>query len=214
MIPKFNFTMKNEISLSSEMAAEMQQMFSTCTILRIETALQQLSQALTQITSQQLSQPLMQTTPDRIMFIWKIPKLQRVREFKKLSLYSTPFYTSHPGYKMCLRLYLNGDGSGKGTHVSIFFVLMKGEYDAQLPWPFRQKVTLMLLAQDGLKKNIVQSFKPDPSSSSFQRPISDMNEASGCPQFAPLSALEDPSYVKEDVLFIQCIVGTSKIFHP
>ena len=44
------------------------------------------------------------------------------------------------GYKMCARLYLNGDGMGKGTHVSLFFVVMRGAYDALLKWPFRQKV--------------------------------------------------------------------------
>ena len=42
---------------------------------------------------------------------------------------SPPFYTSNQGYKMCLRLYLNGDGIGKGTHMSLFFVVMKGEFD-------------------------------------------------------------------------------------
>ena len=44
------------------------------------------------------------------------------------------------GYKMCARLYLNGDGMGKGTHVSLFFVIMRGPCDALLKWPFRQKV--------------------------------------------------------------------------
>jgi len=29
---------------------------------------------------------------------------------------------------------------GKGTHVSLFFVVMRGAYDALLKWPFRQKV--------------------------------------------------------------------------
>ena len=57
-----------------------------------------------------------------------------------MSLYSQPFYTGRYGYKMCGRVYLNGDGMGKGTHLSLFFVLMRGEYDALLEWPFRQKV--------------------------------------------------------------------------
>lgn len=50
------------------------------------------------------------------------------------------FYTAKYGYKLCLRLYLNGDGSGKKTHLSLFIVIMRGEYDALLPWPFRNKV--------------------------------------------------------------------------
>lgn len=41
-----------------------------------------------------------------------------------------------------------------------------------------------------------------------------MNVASGCPQFAKLSILDEENYVREDVLFIKCIVDTSKIFHP
>ena len=57
-----------------------------------------------------------------------------------MSLYSQPFYTDRYGYKMCGRVYLNGDGMGKGKHLSLFFVLMRGEYDALLEWPFRQKV--------------------------------------------------------------------------
>ena len=44
------------------------------------------------------------------------------------------------GYKACTRIYLNGDGMGKNSHVSLFFVLMRGEFDALLPWPFQQKV--------------------------------------------------------------------------
>lgn len=51
------------------------------------------------------------------------------------------FYTAKYGYKLCLRLYLNGDGTGKKTHLSLFIVIMKGEYDALLPWPFRNKVS-------------------------------------------------------------------------
>ena len=41
-----------------------------------------------------------------------------------------------------------------------------------------------------------------------------MNVASGCPQFAKLNILDEENYVREDVLFIKCIVDTSKIFHP
>ena len=45
------------------------------------------------------------------------------------------------GYKMCIRAYLNGDGSGYKTHFSVFFVLMRGEFDPLLKWPFEYKVT-------------------------------------------------------------------------
>jgi len=52
------------------------------------------------------------------------------------------------GYKMCIRAYLNGDGSGYKTHLSLFFVVMKGEYDALLKWPFDYKVSMILVGKE------------------------------------------------------------------
>ena len=95
----------------------------------------------------------------------------------------------------------------------IIFVLMKGEYDPLLKWPFDYKVSMILVDQNQ-QKHRVQTFKPTPESSSFQRPQTDMNVASGCPQFAKLSVLDDEDYVKENVMYIKCIVDTSSIFHP
>ena len=113
----------------------------------------------------------------------------------------------------CASELINGNGSGEGTHLSIFFVLMKGEYDPLLQWPFEFKVTLVLVDQDH-KKHLVQTFKPNAQSSSFQRPKDFMNVASGCQEFADLSILDNTSYVKDDVMYIKAIVDTSKILHP
>ena len=150
-------------------------------------------------------------------FLWRIPEVRRrIRDAKIghiTSIYSPPFYTGRNGYKMCIRAYLNGDGTGEGTHLSIFFVLMRGEYDPLLQWPFQSKVSLILVDQDHMK-HLVQTFKPNAQSSSFQKPKTDMNVASGCPEFADLSILDNTSYVKDDVMYIKAIVDTSKIFHP
>ena len=59
--------------------------------------------------------------------------------------FTPPFYTHPCGYKFCLRINANGDGSGKRTHVSLFVYVMKGEYDADLEWPFYGDMTLQLL---------------------------------------------------------------------
>ena len=71
------------------------------------------------------------------MLLWKIDNFSRRKceavDGTTNSLYSTPFYTSHQRYKMCARVYLNGDGMGKLTHLSFFFAIMKGSYDALLP---------------------------------------------------------------------------------
>ena len=36
----------------------------------------------------------------------------------------------------------------KGTHLSLYIAVMKGDYDMQLAWPFQLKVTLILKDQD------------------------------------------------------------------
>ncbi|MBN3287476.1 TRAF2 factor, partial [Polyodon spathula] len=144
------------------------------------------------------------------IFIWRIGeftrKRQNAREGRNPAMFSPGFYTSKYGYKMCLRLYLNGDGTGRGTHLSLFFVVMKGNSDALLKWPFNQKVTLMLLDQNN-REHIIDAFRPDVTSSSFQRPVSEMNIASGCPLFCPLAKLEGKSsYLRDDTIFIKAIV--------
>ena len=143
-------------------------------------------------------------------YIWKIPDITRRRRDalmgKTVSLYSAPFYTDRFGYRMCLRVYLDGDGSGKGRYISYFLTIMKGEYDALLEWPFQLTVTLTMINQKG-NGNIVQSFKPNPNSASFHRPKADMNVASGCPKFAPLSVLDNQEFLVDDVAFFQCVVN-------
>ena len=50
---------------------------------------------------------------------------------------SPPFYCD-PGYKMQLAVYAKGTGAGASTHVSIAILLMKGEFDHQIPWPVQE----------------------------------------------------------------------------
>ena len=65
------------------------------------------------------------------VLLWKITsyanRKKAAQEGRTLSVYSQPFYTDTYGYKMCARVYLDGDGMGKGTHASLYFVVMKGK---------------------------------------------------------------------------------------
>ena len=146
--------------------------------------------------------------------LWKVSDYARRRNDavtgQQVSFYSPCFFTSRYGYKMCARIYLNGDGMGRGTHISIFFVIMRGQYDALLRWPFRQKVTFMLLDQDNVE-HVIDAFRPDPSSSSFQRPRRETNIASGCPMFCSQAELNNHAYVRDDTMFLKIIVDTSDL---
>ncbi|XP_073904483.1 TNF receptor-associated factor 5 isoform X1 [Castor canadensis] len=149
--------------------------------------------------------------------IWKVTdykmKKREAVDGHTVSIFSQPFYTSRCGYRLCARAYLNGDGSGKGTHLSLYFVVMRGEFDSLLQWPFRQRVTLMLLDQSGKKNHIMETFKADPNSSSFKRPDGEMNIASGCPRFVAHSTLENAknTYIKDDTLFLKVAVDLTDL---
>ena len=124
------------------------------------------------------------------------------------SFYSPPFYSSPVGYKMRARLYLNGDGNARHTHMSLFFVLMRSAHDAILKFPFNYKVTFCLCDQTSNKRHIIDSFRPDIRSTSFQRPRSEMNIASGIPKFFPLTMIQQEGnpYVRDDTMFIRVTV--------
>jgi len=109
---------------------------------------------------------------------------------------------------MRARLYLHGDGNARRTHMSLFFVLMRGPNDAILKFPFNYKVTFCLYDQTPQLRHIIDSFRPDTKSNSFQRPRSEMNIASGIPKFFPLAMIQQEGnpYVRDDTMFIKIMV--------
>ncbi|XP_029186836.2 TNF receptor-associated factor 3-like [Acropora millepora] len=165
-----------------------------------------------QLADQDLKLQILQASSYDGTYLWKIDEFKRrfreSVEGKTISIYSPPFYTSRNGYKLCARAYLNGDGpTGKGKFMSLFIVIMRGDNDALLSWPFRQRITFKLLDQDRIS-DVSETFRPDPNSSSFQRPRSDMNIASGCPTFCSHSLLRSRGYIRDDTIFIKVIVDT------
>ncbi|CAF1255491.1 unnamed protein product [Rotaria sordida] len=85
---------------------------------------------------------------------------------------------------------------------------MRGEYDAILKFPFNYKVTFCLYDQTPDQRHIIDSFRPDTKSNSFQRPRFEMNIANDIPKFCSLEVIqrEGNSYVRDDTLFIKIMV--------
>ena len=101
---------------------------------------------------QQTTKQQQNTTMDMQAQSRKMPMTFKITNFNQHKtandrVYSPAFYTSPEGYKMCISVYANGDGEGRGTHVSVFAYLMKGENDDFLQWPFIGRVTFKLLNQ-------------------------------------------------------------------
>ncbi|KAJ7372393.1 TNF receptor-associated factor 1 [Desmophyllum pertusum] len=99
---------------------------------------------------------------------------------------------------------------GRGTHISVFFGIMRGHCDALLRWPFRSQVTIMLLDQNNVE-DVHEYFRPDPTSSSFQRPRRETNTRNGYPMFCSLAELNNHAYVRDDTMFLKIIVDTTDL---
>ncbi|CAF3539253.1 unnamed protein product [Rotaria sp. Silwood1] len=132
---------------------------------------------------------------------------------RQTSIYSPPFYTSPTGYKMCLRLYLNGDSDTRNTHISLFLVIMRSDYDAILHWPFSYEVSFCLIDQSTLnnnnQRNITVAFWPDIRSTCFHRPVNNMNDGYGKKEFLSLVEFEQNKnlYVRDNTMFIEANIN-------
>ena len=155
------------------------------------------------------------------VLIWKINDVSsKIAEARSqnggcLELISSPFYTSQQcGYKLQASLFLNGNGAGENSHMSVYIKLLPGEFDGILRWPFKHTVSFTMLDQTPERKdavNVVESFLPDPSWPNFQRPSRQPDQLGfGFPKFVPHELLSARNYIKEDSLFIKIRVDPSR----
>lgn len=147
-------------------------------------------------------------------FTWRISNfrdvLRKAISGEKTDLESTPFYRC--GYKCKLNMGLNEDGSedeDEDTYLSIYIIIMKGENDAALTWPFHKQVIFTLIDQQenaNNRENIVTSLT-DTSGPKickfFARPVTDENIGLGFVNFVSNKKLEERRYILDDTIFIQ-----------
>ena len=104
--------------------------------------------------------PWLQTTPTcypRPPWVIKMEGFQEKKENDEV-WYSDPVYSHIGGYKMCLKVHANG----KGNSISMQILLMTGDNDDNLKWPFKGTITVSLLNQleDG-QHHTRQLWSPD-----------------------------------------------------
>ncbi|CAF2804802.1 unnamed protein product [Rotaria sp. Silwood2] len=90
---------------------------------------------------------------------------------------------------------------------------MRGLNDPFLKFPFNYKVTFCLYDQTSAQQHIIDSFRPDIKSTSFQRPRLDMNIVSGIPKFIPLGMIQQEGnpFVRDDTMFIKIMIDFNDI---
>ena len=148
-------------------------------------------------------------------FVWKISGfnglLKSAKKGIKTDVASTPFFTGPVGYKLFVFIYPNGDGDERNPHLSVYISLLKGKYDAILPWPFTKTVTFTLIDQQEnelLAKNVVMMFTPDTANACFARPTNDSNSGHGFRDFISHEQLRSRRYIVDDTLFLKVQCGS------
>ena len=143
---------------------------------------------------------------------WRITDIENIlsqaREKRSTVLESSLFYSANHGYKLKLYVYPNGDITNKNNWLSVFLVIMEGEYDALLPWPFHQRITFILVdQQEGSdeKKNIVMELTTDPTLSSCAKPAAGkvVKPSIGFARFVTHKNLKTRGYSVNDSLLLQ-----------
>ena len=150
------------------------------------------------------------------LLVWKIDNVsQALKENQEHGTQeagtSTPIlsdfiYTGRYGYKLQAIAYLNGIGSGQGTHLSVYLSIHQGKYDGVLTWPFKQRVFFSLLDQsedEETREHETKGLDCNRQSASFLRPTTSANPGWGFPKFIELETLQNGPYLKDDCIFLK-----------
>ena len=143
----------------------------------------------------------LQTLSHQSALVFEVSECARKKE-KNEVFFCKPFYTSPSGYRMSIRVDVNGSNYGKGSHVSVFAKILEGRYDDQVPWPFLGTVKYELLNQLTDDKHFSKVSILDGSCDM------DIGRCRGYIKFIPHTALShDPTterqYLRNDKLYFR-----------
>ena len=121
--------------------------------------------------------------------------------------YSTPFYSGPQGYKMRLQVDANGDGSGAGTHVSVYVQIIQGEYDDTLTWPYTKTVDFEIINWKDARHHVQRTvdFSRGSGRCNNKPTEEEGNKGWGQSKALPHNQLrgEDNQYINDDTLYIK-----------
>ncbi|XP_064398220.1 TNF receptor-associated factor 5-like [Halichondria panicea] len=135
------------------------------------------------------------------------------KQTNNIEFFSDPFFAHPRGYKIVINIDANGYGNNKGTHVSVWVYLMRGEYDDQLEFPFKGTIKFELLNQLEDKNHHCKLFTHNGTQISSKRVIDQerSSNGSGVHAFIPHGDLghnttKNCQYLQDDYLVFRISV--------
>ena len=91
-----------------------------------------------------------------------------ISEFSKRkqfnNIYFSPSFTTSPhGYKFSIKAFANGFRSGRGSNITLSTIIMKGQHDDHLKWPFTGTIIIKVLNWLEDKGHFKQVYSIDPN---------------------------------------------------
>ena len=193
----------------------------------------QLDETRVQLAETKAKLSLLSVSPDgsKKRFIWKIKSFSERMKHAKVGvrekIESDPFYTGCYGYKLKVFASYNGcdfspprERFGRISfyrapellkpHLSIGIILLEGEYDDILPWPFSNKITFTLIDHNKdlqKRQNYIDYLSPRKTMKQdifSQRPGGIMKTVeSEIPFFIPQWMLQTRPFIVNGALFFQ-----------
>ena len=196
---------------------ERKQLESEAKLMRVKNTLtRKITASEQKMQTQEATLNQHQKTLEKVTCTGTLPFEFTMTEFEKHKRasdqwYSPPFYTHTHGYRMCVEVWANAHGPGKGTHVSIFTCIMRGPFDADLKWPFRGDVTVQIVNQvgeDNHQERVIHYTDRTPDSSAGRVTDKERSDGWGFHEFLPHSSLgnnaaSNTQYLRGDSLRIR-----------
>lgn len=149
---------------------------------------------------------------------FKVTNFRRLKK-NQLDWTSPPFYSHPGGYKLCLNVESNGYDTGKGTHISVFVYIMKGDDDKSLPWPCKAHVTVELLNQLHDEGHFRHTIDLENEEASRVGEEGTTGNGYGPHKFIAhdelaCNVMTDTQYLKDDCLYFRVRVACDNVYRP
>ena len=119
--------------------------------------------------------------------------------------FSEPFTTSPQGYKFSIKAMANGCRSGKGSNITMSAIIMKGQHDDHLKWPFTGTIIIEVLNWLEDKGHHKQVFSIDPNDGLVRVTKGEYGRDFGFFKFISHASLLLDSFANTQYLYEDCI---------
>ena len=138
-----------------------------------------------------------------------ISEYSKRKQFNNIYV-SPPFTTSPQGYKFSIKAFINGYRSGKGTNITMKAIIMKGQHDDLLEWPFTGTIIIEILNWRADNRHFKQVYSIDLNDDLDRVTEGEYGKDFGFFKFIshatlPFNSLKNTQYLKDDCICVRVL---------